>query len=250
MENLIPIRNSNDKFKVSARDLRESLGVARQYKEWWKDQVESIGLIKDEEFYTFTYKSPKNNRLLEDAMLSLDCAKEVAAVSKTAKGKLLRKYFIECEKKLQEVDPSAAQNLIMQLQLEEHTRREVQIHNSKLINAKKWDEGGKGAIIKYNTKSCELHLGMKPKEVKAIGKQAGLKSKQCSSSKEVARHLMPGKACAMSFTDRVITNNDHLSLERVAEFSKNKLAPVFDDMLEMGIRPAELEDHQKQVEAS
>jgi hypothetical protein len=78
--------------------------------------------------------------------------------------------------------------------------------------------------------------------MKGIGKRAGLKSAQRTSGKEVARHLMPGRACAMSFTDRVIANNPKLKLDEIADFSTNKLAPVFDEMISIGIIPAELEE--------
>lgn len=124
--------------------------------------------------------------------------------------------------------------------MEIHTIHSVQKQNSKDINSKNYIEAGVKAVIEYNRKSCELQTGLSTKEVKEIGKQRGLKSNQTSSAKEVLRNIAPEFACAMSFTDNLVKRG--YDLETVSELSKNAAIVLFRGMIELGIKPHELEN--------
>ena len=121
-----------------------------------------------------------------------------------------------------------------------HTNTAIQKQNSKDINAKNYIEKGIESVIEYNRNSCLLHTGKSPKEIKEIGKSAGLKSEECKSAKEVLRHTKPELACAMSFTDSLVKKG--FDLKTVSELSLKSAVPLFQGMIELGIKPAELSE--------
>jgi len=119
-----------------------------------------------------------------------------------------------------------------------HSNTSVQRLNSKDINAKNFIENGLDSVIEYNRKSCLLHTGKTPSQIKEIGKNIGLKSKERNSAKEVLRHAKPELACAMSFTDSLVKKG--FDLKTVSELSLKAAVPLFQGMIELGITPSEL----------
>lgn len=120
-----------------------------------------------------------------------------------------------------------------------HTNQGIQKQNSKEINAKNFIERGVEGIIAYNKNSCILHTGHSPSDIKKAAKKAGLPSKDRTSAKEVLRHTKPELACAMSFTDDLVKKG--FDLKTVSELSLKCAVPLFQGMLELGIKPKELE---------
>ncbi len=120
-----------------------------------------------------------------------------------------------------------------------HTNTDIQKSNSKGINTKNFIEKGLESVIGYNRNSCILHTGKTPSKIKEIGKEAGLKSIERNSAKEVLRHIKPELACAMSFTDSLVQKG--FDLKTVSELALKSAVPLFQGMLELGITPSELE---------
>jgi prophage antirepressor-like protein len=121
-----------------------------------------------------------------------------------------------------------------------HTNVSIQKQNSKEINHKNFIEAGIESVIEYNKQSCLLHTGKTPHEIKEIGKQTGLKSKDRNSAKEVLRHTKPELACAMSFTDDMVKKG--FDLKTVSELSLKCAVPLFQGMIELGMKPKELKE--------
>jgi len=119
-----------------------------------------------------------------------------------------------------------------------HTNVAIQKENSKEVNKKYYTESGVDAVIEYNQKSCLLHTGKTPQEIKNYGKEIGLKSSKRSSAKEVLRNTKPELACAMSFTDSLV--KEGFDLETVSELALKAAVPLFQGMIELGIKPKEL----------
>ena len=100
MNNLINVSlNENQEPVVSARQLHKSLEVKTRFSQWVEQNFKIL-----EEGYDFTsvvgttVVNNGANRKLQDYVLSLDAAKNLAMVSKTDKGKEVRQYFIQVEK--------------------------------------------------------------------------------------------------------------------------------------------------------
>lgn len=119
-----------------------------------------------------------------------------------------------------------------------HTDKSIQLQNSKDINKKNLIAGGIKSVIEYNRVSCLLHSGKSTKQIKILGENAGLKSRDRSSAKEVLRHIAPPIAGGMSFTDDLTKNG--FDLKTASDLSKQFVIPLFQNMIEMGANPKEV----------
>ena len=110
-DNLIPINENNGKRAVSARDLHKFLESKRDFSNWIKDRIEKYGLIENQDYEVFNNfgENPNGGRPLIEYALTIDAAKELSMVEGNEKGKMARKYFIACEKKLQELSTPSYQ---------------------------------------------------------------------------------------------------------------------------------------------
>ena len=120
-----------------------------------------------------------------------------------------------------------------------HTDTNIQKQNSKDINAKNFIEKGLESVIEYNRLNCLKHTGLLPHQVKDYGKQKGLKSAERTSAKEVLRHIKPELACSMSFVDDLVKKG--FDFNTVSDLSLRAAVPLFQGMIELGIKPKELD---------
>ena len=97
--------NGNTIETVSARELHEFLGNGDMFANWIKHRVEKYGFVENQDFVSFLVatKKPNGGRPSQEYFITLDMAKQLAMVENNEKGMQVRKYFIECEKKLREV---------------------------------------------------------------------------------------------------------------------------------------------------
>ena len=99
---------------VDARELHAFLGSGKDFSNWIKSRIEKYGFTEETDYIT---SSPKlascNNQGLRasssnlvsgenrrDYHVSINMAKELSMVERTAKGRVARLYFIDCEEKL------------------------------------------------------------------------------------------------------------------------------------------------------
>lgn len=101
---------------VSARELHEGLEVKERFQQWFNKRVSKYGFEENVDFTSvksFTLVNNNANRELQDYVITVDMAKELCMVQNNDLGRKFRKYFIECEKKLQEVNSKA--NLLLMI---------------------------------------------------------------------------------------------------------------------------------------
>lgn len=116
MNQLINITlNENHEPVVSGRDLHKGLKVKTRFSEWVKQNFKIL-----EEGYDFSsvvtttqLNQYGGTKEIQDYALSLDAAKNLAMVSKTDKGKEVRKYFIQVEKDFNSPEKIMARALLM-----------------------------------------------------------------------------------------------------------------------------------------
>lgn len=130
MNELIKIDiNDNQEPIVSARELYKALEVKKRFSAWWETQL-GYGFDEGQDFTGVLTSTVVNNGAeiqLQDYAIKLDMAKELAMVSKTDKGKEVRKYFIQVEKDFNSPEKIMARALViankeisnLKLQLEE-----------------------------------------------------------------------------------------------------------------------------------
>jgi phage anti-repressor protein len=99
---------------VRATDLHSHLWTPTKFADWFQRRVKKYGFVDGVDYRVFP-NSEKNHtgigRPSVDYILSLDMAKELAMVENTDSGRKVRRYFIECERRLLERQPAAQQQL-------------------------------------------------------------------------------------------------------------------------------------------
>jgi phage anti-repressor protein len=97
---------------VNARELHAFLEVGKRFSDWIKDRVEKYGFVENQDFTIISQNGEKSEagRPAIDYHISLDMAKELAMVERNEKGRVARKYFIECEKELRRREEERRQN--------------------------------------------------------------------------------------------------------------------------------------------
>jgi anti-repressor protein len=103
MNELIKIEeNEQGQSVVSARNLYHFLGVTERFSRFMERNFE-FGFEENEDYTPYQMVHPLNNQEIQDYALTLDCAKEISMLQRNAKGKEARKYFIEAEKQLRQL---------------------------------------------------------------------------------------------------------------------------------------------------
>jgi len=117
MNSIIPITpqiiGTEETNAVNARDLHKTLKSRKQFANWIKAQIESLGLEENSDYVLLNQKVKQkkdksvllNQKVKQrgghnaiDYILTLDTAKHIAMASRSPKGKEVRQYFIEVEK--------------------------------------------------------------------------------------------------------------------------------------------------------
>lgn len=108
MKPLIKTVEYNGNTSVSARNLHQFLEVRSKFAEWINRRIDEYGFIENQYFIIFSEISEKirKGRPTKEYILSMDMAKELSMIERSEKGKQARLYFIECEKKLRQVQPN------------------------------------------------------------------------------------------------------------------------------------------------
>ncbi|ENZ3017712.1 antA/AntB antirepressor family protein [Escherichia coli] len=92
---------------VNARDLHGFLEVGKDFSNWIRARLNEYGFVENLDYILFSPNLAKTpGRRRKDYHLTLDTAKELAMVERNEKGRQIRRYFIECEKKLRSMQPA------------------------------------------------------------------------------------------------------------------------------------------------
>ncbi|MGC3338408.1 antA/AntB antirepressor family protein [Pseudomonas aeruginosa] len=99
--------NDNQAQLVDARTLHRFLGIDTEFRKWVARRIEEYGFQEGEDFRSFLAESSGGRRSRE-YHVTLDMGKELAMVERNEKGRQARRYFIECERRLQQIAPHEA----------------------------------------------------------------------------------------------------------------------------------------------
>lgn len=99
---LVPVYETSTGEKVVyGTELHEVLGVKSRYREWIDRRFADIDAIENEDFEAAEISAPSGQSRKEH-IIKLDTAKEMAMLERNEKGKQVRRYFIQIEKKYKE----------------------------------------------------------------------------------------------------------------------------------------------------
>lgn len=108
---------------VDGRTLHDILGVRRDFSTWIKGRISKYGFIQGQDFEVFAktgenseldspvlgnQKNHGGDRRSQEYRLTLDMSKELCMVENNEKGRIARRYFIECERRLLSERPAPA----------------------------------------------------------------------------------------------------------------------------------------------
>ena len=99
--NLIPVFSGliqNQQVQLcNARSLHAFLESKQQYSHWIKDRIADYGFQQNEDYIIVTERT--NGRPRKEYHITLDMGKELGMVERNERGRQIRKYFIECERR-------------------------------------------------------------------------------------------------------------------------------------------------------
>lgn len=100
MNELIKIEEREGKRVVNARELHQFLGNKRKFSDWIKQRIEQYDFLENQDFCSFhkIVKRETGAVTIKEYALSIDMAKELSMVENNERGRMARRYFIECEK--------------------------------------------------------------------------------------------------------------------------------------------------------
>ena len=99
--NLIPVFSGliqNQQVQLcNARSLHAFLESKQQYSHWIKDRIADYGFQQNEDYLVITERT--SGRPRKEYHITLDMGKELGMVERNERGRQIRKYFIECERR-------------------------------------------------------------------------------------------------------------------------------------------------------
>ncbi|WP_039761541.1 antA/AntB antirepressor family protein [Bartonella queenslandensis] len=134
MKNFIPTQNTLIKQQtvqtVSARDLHAFLEIKTAFRKWVENCIKEFSFREDLDFVTSIKKLPSRGGPSKDYALTLNAAKHIAICEPSLKGKKVRQYFLECEKKAKaKIDYSKPETLEEILR---HLKQQIK-HNENVV---------------------------------------------------------------------------------------------------------------------
>ncbi len=114
---------------VDARELHAFLGVKSEFRNWIKNRIDDFGFTENVDFVTVGKNLPGGGRQ-NDYFISLDMGKELGMVERTPKGKEVRQYFIDCERRAKEPHaiPTTAEAFANAFQMVAKAERTQAVH--------------------------------------------------------------------------------------------------------------------------
>lgn len=97
---LVPVYETDKGEKVVyGTELYAVLAVKSNYRDWVKNRLKDCEAVEHEDFESFAKNLAKGGRPQTEYIIKLDTAKEMAMLERNSKGKQVRRYFIQVEKK-------------------------------------------------------------------------------------------------------------------------------------------------------
>ena len=140
MNELLNVNYDNDRITVSARELHEFLEVGADFRHWFPRMCE-YGFEAGRDFNPVKidrvqYEGGREvKRTVDDAQLTIECAKEICMLQRNEKGKQARQYFIQLEKDWNSPDKVMARALLLANRKIEEKDKEIEVMKPKALFA-------------------------------------------------------------------------------------------------------------------
>lgn len=156
---LVPVYETSTGEKVVyGSELHEVLGVKSPYREWSARRLNDCEALENEEFQAVEISTPSGQKQKEH-IIKLDTAKEMAMLERNDKGKQVRRYFIEVEKRYKTSVDQLSPQLQLLINMEIEQKRQAQelqkvkagvqgMRDIITLNPNSWREDTKRLIVK------------------------------------------------------------------------------------------------------
>lgn len=118
MNELLRVNYDSDRITLSARELHKFLEVTERFGNWF-ERMNQYGFQENVDYLGRKVFNTQAHQELQDYEITLDMAKEIAMIQRSEKGKQIRQYFLELERKWN--SPEAVMNRAL-----EYSRKQVQ----------------------------------------------------------------------------------------------------------------------------
>lgn len=117
MNELLKVNYDNDRITLSARELHKFLGVTERFGNWF-ERMNQYGFQESIDYLGRKVFNTQAHQELQDYEITLEMAKEIAMIQRSDKGKEVRQYFLELERRWN--SPEAVMNRAL-----EYSRKQV-----------------------------------------------------------------------------------------------------------------------------
>lgn len=134
---LVPVYETSSGEKVVyGMELYSVLGVKSKFADWIKNRLSDCEAAENAEFCSFSKILEKGGRPQTEYLIKLDTAKEMAMLERNDKGKQVRRYFIQIEKKYKAVQEKLSLEDMMRIQLGmlDESKKQMSNHESRIEN--------------------------------------------------------------------------------------------------------------------
>lgn len=122
---------------VNARHLWEFLESKQHFSTWIKDKIKKYSFVEGSDYAVHKIMNQYNQVDRIDYFVTIDMAKELAMVERNDKGKEARKFFIERDKKLSQIEskqlPTTYKEALLELivKVEENEKLELELKEAQ-----------------------------------------------------------------------------------------------------------------------
>jgi phage anti-repressor protein len=140
---IVPVYGDDDeRILVNARDLHAFLESGQEFAHWVRHRLDKYKFSEGEDYLIVlsnrlneSIDSENRGKPRTDYLLSLDTAKEIAMVERNERGRQVRKYFIECERRLRTAGSTAGMEAAEKLK-QKARRLEIMERNARSRQAR------------------------------------------------------------------------------------------------------------------
>ncbi|HEB8446576.1 TPA: antA/AntB antirepressor family protein [Campylobacter jejuni] len=141
---------------ANAREIFQFLNSEQEYANWIKNRINHYNFIENQDYIielVYTKGRPR-----KEYYVTLDMAKELCMVENNEKGRQARRYFIDCEKRLKNLEQEKMQKLAFRQSLGYKSQlKQQKEHYENKIKALKYDlENKKELSLKRKLSEKEL----------------------------------------------------------------------------------------------
>ncbi len=110
-DGMVPVYETSTGEKVVyGTELHKVLGVKSNYRDWVKNRLKDVDSVEKEDYETAKILAPSGQSKLEH-IIKLDIAKEMAMLERNERGKQVRRYFIQVERRYKVASETVAMQM-------------------------------------------------------------------------------------------------------------------------------------------